>query len=430
LPATDWVDASERQKIRHPKIPRYVGLCRQSPIIPIAHNVGVAGGASWGDDNSIFFSTLDPTAGLLRVPPGGGEPAVVSRPDPGRNEIDHTTAMVLPGSRTVLTAIVLQGGKNLNVGAFDLKTSRLKSLLPGNTPTYVDVPTDRGVTGYIVFGQDGALPAVKFDPRRLELVGEPITLIENVQTTRTGRTQYALSRTGMLIYLPATPGSGSAPSRSLVWMDRRGHETPINAPPRAYGEPVISPDGRLVALAMRDQESDIWIWDFRLGTLRRLTFGPALSNSPKWTPDGRSIIFSSTRGGRIYNIYKQPADGSESAAPCSRIGSMRSHSRRPTISVAIRISSWNGRATPKRGAESGSRWGAGSRHMMEKWHCRKWSAISLSVDTGGRLRFQMNAASLPQLKRMRAIDTIAARVAPALHRHDADHSQHAQTVSS
>ena len=71
--------------------------------------------------------------------------------------------MVLPGSQTVLTAIVLQGGKNLNIGAYDLKTSRLKSLLPGNTPTYVNVATDRGDTGYIVFGQDGALRAVKFD---------------------------------------------------------------------------------------------------------------------------------------------------------------------------------------------------------------------------------------------------------------------------
>jgi hypothetical protein len=29
---------------------------------------------------------------------------------------------------------------------------------------------------------------------------------------------------------------------------------------------------------------------------------------------------------------------------------------------------------------------------------------------------------------MRAIDAIAARVAPALHRHDADHSKDAQTV--
>jgi len=42
----------------------------------------------------------------------------------------------------------------------------------------------------------------------------------------------------------------------------------------------------------------------------------------------------------------------------------------------------DGRATPRRSAGSGPRWGAGSRHMMEKWHCRKWSVTSPSVDTG------------------------------------------------
>src|SRR5204863_5742777 len=35
-----------------------------------------------------------------------------------------------------------------------------------------------------------------------------------------------------------------------------------------------------------------------------------------------------------------------------------------------------------------------------------------------RLSFQMNAASLPQIKMMRAIDAIGARVVPALHRQD------------
>jgi hypothetical protein len=35
-----------------------------------------------------------------------------------------------------------------------------------------------------------------------------------------------------------------------------------------------------------------------------------------------------------------------------------------------------------------------------------------------RISFQMNAASLPQVKMMRAIDAIGARVAPALHQAD------------
>jgi hypothetical protein len=34
-----------------------------------------------------------------------------------------------------------------------------------------------------------------------------------------------------------------------------------------------------------------------------------------------------------------------------------------------------------------------------------------------RLTFQMNAASLPQIKMMRAIDVLGARVAPALREH-------------
>jgi probable LLM family oxidoreductase len=45
-----------------------------------------------------------------------------------------------------------------------------------------------------------------------------------------------------------------------------------------------------------------------------------------------------------------------------------------------------------------------------------------------RLTFQMNAASLPQLKMMRGIDAIAARVAPALQRPDADRSHDAEVV--
>ena len=35
-----------------------------------------------------------------------------------------------------------------------------------------------------------------------------------------------------------------------------------------------------------------------------------------------------------------------------------------------------------------------------------------------RLTFEMNAASLPQIKMMRGIDAIATRVAPALHQED------------
>ena len=55
--------------------------------------------------------------------------------------------------------------------------------------------------------------------------------------------------------------------------------------------PRLSPDGTRVALDIRDQENDIWIWDLARQTLTRLTDSPAVDMYPVWTPDGRRIIF-------------------------------------------------------------------------------------------------------------------------------------------
>ena len=96
--------------------------------------------------------------------------------------------------------------------------------------------------------------------------------------------------------------------RSLVWVDRKGHEEPIKAPPRAYGTPRLSPDGTRVATEVYDQNTDIWIWDFARETLRRLTFDPAGDGMSVWTPDGRGIIFESGHAG-VPNLYRQAADG-------------------------------------------------------------------------------------------------------------------------
>jgi serine/threonine-protein kinase len=94
----------------------------------------------------------------------------------------------------------------------------------------------------------------------------------------------------------------------MVWVDRQGREQAINAPPRPYGIPRLSPDGTRLAVEVRDTEGDIWIWDFGHETFRRLTFDPASDQSPVWTPDGQRILFSSSRTGAP-NIYWHAADG-------------------------------------------------------------------------------------------------------------------------
>jgi len=70
-----------------------------------------------------------------------------------------------------------------------------------------------------------------------------------------------------------------------------------------------------VALDVRDQENDIWIWDLMRHTLTRLTFDPGLDRAPVWTPDGRRVIFSSQQGGVAGggNLFWRLADGTGTA---------------------------------------------------------------------------------------------------------------------
>jgi serine/threonine-protein kinase len=97
--------------------------------------------------------------------------------------------------------------------------------------------------------------------------------------------------------------------RSLVWVSRRGVETPIGAPTRLYGVARLSPDGTRVALDIRSPATDIWVWDLARETLTPLNLDPAVDLAPVWTQDSRKIIWSSSRGGGNPNVYFQSADG-------------------------------------------------------------------------------------------------------------------------
>ena len=143
-----------------------------------------------------------------------------------------------------------------------------------------------------------------FDVESLELRGEPVVVLEGVRHPQNGAGDYAVSDNGTLVFVPSSGVEG----RSLVWVDRQGQEEPLAAPRRAYAYPRLSPNGTQVALDVRDQENDIWIWDLARETLRRLTFDPGLDRYPVWTPDGQRVALSSLRGG-VANLFWKAADG-------------------------------------------------------------------------------------------------------------------------
>ena len=103
-----------------------------------------------------------------------------------------------------------------------------------------------------------------------------------------------------------------------MWVDWQGREEAIDAPRRTYNYPRISPDGTKVALDIRDQENDIWIWDVARETLTRLTFDPGSDRFPVWTPDGRRIAFTSMRAGPSNLFWQRRMDRPRRAADGER----------------------------------------------------------------------------------------------------------------
>jgi eukaryotic-like serine/threonine-protein kinase len=273
------------------------------PVVTITQADGGSRGATWLADDTIIFGNADPSIGLQRVSSAGGVPVVLTRPDRAKGEIDHLWPEALPGNRGVLFTITTSGNlETAEIAVLDLQTGTRKIVVRGGTHAhYVG-------SGHLIYAASGTLRAVAFDLDKLETRGTSIPVIPVVPTTAFGGLEAAISAEGTLAYMTGGGSGFYGAARTLVWVDRQGQETPIDAPPRVYLYPRLSPDGTRIAVQSADQELDIWLWDLIRRTLTRLTFAPANDSNPAWTPDGRRVIFSSEQSGPR-NIYSMAADG-------------------------------------------------------------------------------------------------------------------------
>jgi serine/threonine-protein kinase len=260
-----------------------------------------ARGGSWGLDDTITFASTT-HAGLMQVKAAGGESQPITTPDTDQAELSHWWPDALPGGKAVIFTVWYGSLETAKIAAQSLETGERKMLLEGTYPQYVP-------TGHIVFARERSLWAVPFDAKRLEVTGSPTPVVESPVLARVrGGACYAIGSEGSLVYARWNTLGDS----TLVWVDRNGVAEPVPVPPRAYRNPRISSDGKLLAvLDGGDRSGDIWIYDIFRGTPIRLTFTGGNQN-PVWTPDGKRIAFSSNRSGS-WNVFWKPADGSGEA---------------------------------------------------------------------------------------------------------------------
>ncbi len=275
-------------------------------------DVWLLDGASWGRDNTIMF--VDQASyGLARVSAEGGQPETLTKPDPKREEWCHSLPSWLPNGKAVLFTVKRDGLDRQPWTCLLRLDTREWSVLIQDAADARYIPT-----GHLVFLRQGTLMAVRFDLAKLEVIGQPVALAENVMQAfsmaefqNTGAGQFGISDIGSLIYVPGVIVPD--PSDSLLWVNQKGEEQPVTDLRFNCFAPRLSPDGQRIAYATLGRENQVWVYDLATGTNSPLT-GEGRANFPIWAPDGKRVLFSWHRS-LADNLFWQPYDRSAPMQP-------------------------------------------------------------------------------------------------------------------
>jgi len=300
---------------------RWIGFFRNSEMVKIpvaggppthlADSSGQSRGATWSIDGYIYF-THDSSVPLSRVSENGGPVEPVTQLDNERAERTHRWPDVLPdGSAVIFTSDTQASTEyydDARIEAVRTATGERKVLVEGASQARY-IPN-----GNLIFARGGALFAMPFDARALEVRGSPVQIAQGVSTiVGTGAAQFAVSESGAALWIPGGAGTGLW---LPVWIARDGSVVQTTIEPGIYGEISLSRDGTRVALVGgQGGVSDLWVADLERGSLTRLTFGEFVS-SPTWSPDGLSIAYGTRlqgTSGNTWQIAIKAADGSRDA---------------------------------------------------------------------------------------------------------------------
>ncbi len=250
------------------------------------------GGGSWGD-NGVIVVTHTGNTGLMTVPASGGTPRRITKLEAG--EAVHVWPQMLPGGRAVLftsNASIDDGFNDAKIEAVTLKDGRRKIIQHGGTYGRY-VPAASG-PGHLIYVHESTLFAVAFDPDKLEELGVPVAVAQNVATGTGGAAQLDFVPYGPLIY---RFGGQQRSTMELSWVGPSGVPEPFPLKPDDYRFARLSPDGQKIALTLaRTGGIDLLVYDWKRDVTTRLTFDGRVEDTMVWSPDGRFIVFAGASG--------------------------------------------------------------------------------------------------------------------------------------
>ena len=264
-----------------------------------------ARGGSWSQDNVILYAPAYRDT-IWKISANGGTPARVTSLDLSKHTTHRWPVFLPDGTHFLYFATHHSGGIREQNGTYwaSLDGGSSKLLLATDSAAQY-------ASGYLLYHQQTALMAQKFDAVHGTLSGDPVPVASNVQYDGGMlRTTFTVSTGGVLLYEPgATTDSGGG--TDLVWLDRTGKG---GVGERAEYEGMrLSPDGKrlAVSVAVASPNPDIWVLDPVRGSKARLTFDPASHHLPSWSPDGQRVAFISQTGSSyVSSLHARLANGS------------------------------------------------------------------------------------------------------------------------
>ena len=248
-------------------------------------------GGTWSPDGTIAFSVWSGALrmGLFSVSAAGGEAKPLVALDESREEARLANPRFLPDGRHFLFSVGSTNAEAAGVYAASIDAPEdRRRLLPGEARVVY-------ASDHLLFVRDAVLFAQPFDTRSLEVSGEAVPVVENVDAFRAipGFGYFSASPT-QLAYREARGAGGL----QLTWLDRKGETLGTLGEPGLYNQIVLSPDERRVAVEIEGGEGvDLWTIDVARGVASRLTNEAGSELDPVWSPDSRELVYGSNQTG-------------------------------------------------------------------------------------------------------------------------------------
>jgi serine/threonine protein kinase len=266
------------------------------PVLSLAPTPFGRGGA-WSNKGVIIFSPAVTDRNLFAIPASGGTMQQLTEFDSTSKSVPRFPFFLPDGEHFLFSLLELE--------AKDPKTDVYLGSLGKFTPEKILGDAAHAVyrSGYLFFLRQGILMAQPFDPDKLSLMGDPVSLQGNINAWMPrAKADFSLSNNGILVY-----SSGSAfRLTDLIWINSDGSESSIINISNLLGRPVISPDETRIVYS---EESEIWVYNIISKLKTRLTFTGPGNNFPIWSTDGSIIYYHADIAGNKTNIFAKRADG-------------------------------------------------------------------------------------------------------------------------